>query len=269
MHELLDLLRAGENEYIGIGNEYPWGGLFGGHIVAQALRAAGLTVAKGLVPHSLRAYFMRAGDIKEVVRYEVDQLRDGRGFATRRVAAYQPGGAILNLEASFHSGEESLDISPIPMATNVPPPDACRSDSWSKIFSRNWVYNDKVGDVSPRDGSGRTLAWLQVVHDCGDDPLVQACALAYVSDSVPSEAAIKTNPKFNAIAQSGVEPFNISLDHAMWFHRPTRIEQWHLADFTCHSFTQNRGLTIGHIHDLNGSHICTVVQEVLVREPRT
>ena len=269
MHELLDLLRAGENEYVGIGVEYPWGGLFGGHIVAQALRAAGLTVAAGFLPHSLRAYFIRPGEHKEVVRYEVDPIRDGRSFATRRVVARQPGGAILNLEASFQRAEDPFEVSPIGMATGIPNPDECEKDSWSNLFHRHWVPRKVMPQVSPRDGAGRAIAWLKVTSDIGDDPLLQACALAYISDAVPTDAVIRAHPVLDQIVLNGGDVFNASLDHSMWFHRPIRADEWNLHDITCHSLINNRGLAVGHVHDMQGNHICTVAQEALVRPPRT
>ena len=101
LEALLDLQPIGNDSFAGIGREYPWGGLFGGHIVAQALRAAALTVDDDLLPHSLRAYFIRRGNNQEKVQYEVDRVRDGRSFYTRRVMATQKSEAILNLEASF------------------------------------------------------------------------------------------------------------------------------------------------------------------------
>ncbi len=268
LNELFDLLRSGENEYIGIGNEYPWGGLYGGHIVAQALRAASATVAKELLPHSLRAYFIRPGDHKEVVRYEVDRIRDGRSFSTRRVVANQPGGAILNLEASFHRGEESLDISPIAAPTGLPTPEQCEQDHWSNLFDRRWIPRDVVHPGDTHDESGHTIAWMKVLHDIGDDPLIQACALAFVSDAIMTDAAIRSHPVLNEIERNGGDVYNASLDHSMWFHRPIRADQWHVHDVKCHSLVNNRGLTFGHVFSSDGTHACTVAQEALVRPPR-
>ena len=109
LEQLFDLAPHGPDVFVGEGHEYPWGGLFGGHIVAQALRAAAYTVSNEQLPHSLRAYFIRRGDNTQPVRYEVDRIRDGKSFTTRRVVARQQDGAILNLEASFQVQEESLN----------------------------------------------------------------------------------------------------------------------------------------------------------------
>jgi len=106
LEQLFDLAPHGPDVFVGEGHEYPWGGLFGGHIVAQALRAAAYTVSNEQLPHSLRAYFIRRGDNTQPVRYEVDRIRDGKSFTTRRVVARQQDGAILNLEASFQVQEE-------------------------------------------------------------------------------------------------------------------------------------------------------------------
>ena len=103
LHELFDLTSHNGDVYVGQGLEYPWGGLYGGHIVAQALRAAAFTIEDGMLPHSIRAYFIRRGKNTQPVRYEVDRIRDGKSFSTRRVVARQDDGAILNLEAPFQS----------------------------------------------------------------------------------------------------------------------------------------------------------------------
>ena len=109
---MFDLVQHGADTYVGTGPRYPWGGLYGGQIVAQALRAASATVDQSQVVHSLRAYFIRRGDHTEPVRYEVDRIRNGRSFATRRVVARQAVGAILNLEASYQTAEDSAVVRP-------------------------------------------------------------------------------------------------------------------------------------------------------------
>lgn len=111
LRQLFDLESHGGDVYVGEGLEYPWSGLYGGHIVAQALRAAAFTVDDEMISHSLRAYFIRRGDNTQPVRYEVDRIRNGKSFITRRVVARQDDGAILNLEASFQRCEESGDVS--------------------------------------------------------------------------------------------------------------------------------------------------------------
>src|ERR671913_2423943 len=119
---MFELQPHGADTYVGTGPRYPWGGLYGGQIVAQALRAASATVEPDKVVHSLRSYFIRRGDHGEPVRYEVDRIRNGRSFATRRVVARQAVGAILNLESSYQRAEASATVQPAVMP-DVPGPD--------------------------------------------------------------------------------------------------------------------------------------------------
>lgn len=135
---MFDLEAHGPDTFVGTGPEYPWGGLYGGQIVAQALRAAASTVDADRPPHSLRAYFIQRGDHLQPVRYEVERIRDGRSFATRRVIARQTMGAILNFEASFQVKESSPTVQPVP-APVVPGPDELEETSWSPYFSRREV----------------------------------------------------------------------------------------------------------------------------------
>ena len=136
LQQLFALEADGADTYVGEGLEYPWGGLYGGHIVAQALRAAAFTVSEEVLPHSLRAYFIRRGDNTQQVSYEVDRIRDGRSFGTRRVVARQGESAILNLEASFHRDEASTDFAPIKHLQNIARPEDIEETSWSSFLER-------------------------------------------------------------------------------------------------------------------------------------
>jgi len=206
--------------------------------------------------HSLHAYFIRRGDHDEPIRFEVDRVRNGRSFASRRVVARQSGGAILTMEASFQVHEESVDVQPF-SRPDVEPPDTSDDKGWSSIFERRMVRNA---------GRGRAQGWIKVTDEIGDDPLMHACALAYVSDDLPTDALASMHPKW----QGGDDwPFmNASLDHAMWFHRPQRADDWQLHDFTGHALFGNRGTSIGHVFTTDGIHVATVAQEVVIREPR-
>lgn len=264
---LFELVPHGPDTFVGAGLLYPWGGLYGGHIVAQALRAAAATVDAEMETHSLRAYFIRRGDASEPVRYEVDRIRNGRSFCTRRVVARQAVGAILNLEASFQRVEPGVEVAPLKPPVGVAPPDGLASDPWSPAFDRRWPALDPA-ERAGRDGRGRVVAWMRVNDDLGEDVLLQQCALAYLSDDLPTDAVVRAHPEFRQRGEGGEERnlFSASLDHAIWFHAPPRVDQWHLQDFTCHRFVGSRGLAVGHIFDLAGSHIATVAQEVLVRD---
>lgn len=264
LHELLRLEPHGPDTYVGTGPEYPWGGLYGGQIVTQALRAAAATVKDGFHVHSLRAYFIRLGDHREPIRFEVDRPRDGRSFCTRRVIARQAIGAILNLEASFHVDEPSDAVQTFTMP-EVPGPDELEESSWSKLFSRRFVPGT--------DGRGLVQAWLKGNEPLGDDRLAHACALAYVSDDLPTDAVVRAHPAGAGGMQELDEQgwMSVSLDHTIWFHRPARSDEWQLHEMTCHAIGNARGLAVGHVFTAGGDHVATIAQEVLLRRrrPRT
>lgn len=190
LSRLFELEPHGPDTFVGIGPRYPWGGLFGGQIVAQALRAAAATVDADQQVHSLRAYFIRRGDHTEPIRFEVDRIRNGRSFSTRRVVARQAIGAILNLEASFQAPEATADVQPVPMDLGVPGPDELTSDAWSDAFDRRTVPHDRLPD-EVRTGTGRSAAWMRVTADLAGhlpaDQLLHRCWLAYMSDDMPAD----------------------------------------------------------------------------------
>jgi acyl-CoA thioesterase-2 len=267
--EILDLAPHGPDVYVGTGPRYPWGGLYGGQIVAQAWRAAAATVEEDMAGHSLRAYFIRRGDQDEPVRYEVDRIRNGRSFCTRRVVARQAVGAILNLEASFQRAEPSADVETVSLPTGLPGPDELADSSWSPVFDRRFVPAAVSRDTSARAGAGRAMAWFRVAEELPEDPALHLGGLAYLSDDLPTDAVVRAHP----LASEPEEVlhrvlFTASLDHTIWFHRPLRADGWHLHDFTCQTFVGGRGLAIGHVFGLDGTHVATVAQEVLLRDTR-
>ena len=258
----------GPDTFVGLGPRYPWGGLFGGQIVAQALRAAASTVDDVFEPHSMRVYFIRRGDHTEPVRYEVDRIRNGRSFVTRRVVARQAIGAILNAECSFQVAEPTLDLQPV-VKPDVPGPDVLADSSWTGAFQRRLVPCRDL-DAGGRTGAGRVAAWLRVTTELGavDDPaarFLHQCWLAYLSDELPSETVRTAHP---VASRESEHFFGTSLDHTIWFHRPMRADRWHVHDFTCHHFVGARGLAIGHVFTDEGLHVATIAQEVLLRDRR-
>lgn len=260
--DMFELAAHGPDTLVGQGPRYPWGGLYGGQIVAQSLRAARSTVDDGFHAHSIRAYFIRRGDHTEPVRYEVDRIRNGRTFVTRRVVARQAVGAILNAECSFQLPEPGGEFQTVSMP-DVPSPDDLEETSWTDTFARRFV---------PSDGSptGRTRAWMKVTADIGpaehpDRGFLHQCWLAYLSDDLPTDSVRAAHP----VARDESEHFfGTSLDHTIWFHRPMRADRWHLHDFSCHHFVGARGLSIGHVFTDDGVHVATVAQEVLLRDRR-
>lgn len=268
LNAILDLEPV-DGAWVGRGPTYPWGGLYGGQIVAQALVAAAAGVEAEFTVHSLRAYFIRRGDHQESVRYEVDPIRDGRSFATRRVVAHQDVGAILNLEASFQRPERSADVETVELPPGVPGPDELEPGSWSPVFERAMLPPDRIAALTGRDGAGRAMGWFRVGVPLADDPTRHAAGLAYVSDDLPTDAVVRAHPVRDEPQQVlEASLFSASLDHTMWFHRPFRADVWHLHDVTCHTFVDGRGLALGHVFSESGTHVATFAQEVLLRDSR-
>lgn len=256
---MMTLEPHGPDTFVATGPCYPWGGLYGGQIVAQAVRGASLTVDPAYALHSLHAYFIRLGDAEEPIRLEVDRIRNGRTFLTRRVVARQSGGAILNLSASFHLAEAGDDVQTETMP-RVPAPEALAGDGWSPLVERRFLE----ADLAP----GRVGAWMRLAEDIGDDPLLNACGIAYLSDDLPTDAVVARHPDRPPTPDAERPFWNASLDHVIWFHRPARASEWHLHDFTSRGLVGTRGLSVGSIFDRRGLHVATVAQEVLVRPRR-
>ena len=266
--DILDLTPHGPDTFVGTGPQYPWGGLYGGQIVAQALQAASGTVDDGFAPHSLRAYFIRRGDHNEPVRYEVDRIRNGRSFCTRRVVARQAVGAILNLEASYQVPEQGADIETVALPTGVPRPDELEQISWTPMFERCFVPPAALA-ANERSGAGRAAAWLRFTESLADRPDLGPGGLAYLSDDLPTDAVVRAHPLGDLpLEELHGAVFSASLDHTIWFHRPIQPDRWHLHDFSCQTLVGGRGLSIGHIFAEDGSHVATVAQEVLLRDAR-
>ena len=257
---LMTLESHGPDVFVGVGPVYPWGRVYGGQVVAQALRAAYLTVPEGHFVHSLHSYFIRGGDCREPIRYEVDRIRNGRSFLTRRVVARQAVGPILNLSASFQIREEQANVQEFEMPTDLPAPEELEGENWSQMQERRTI---------PTQGA-RAAAWVRIAEPLADDPITQACALAYLSDDIPTEAASKSHPLHPTLTQDpgswGETFIGASLDHTIWFHRTGRNEDWTLHDFQGHGVVGGRGLTVGQIFTRSGIHMATVAQEILIRE---
>ncbi|HSM67269.1 MAG TPA: acyl-CoA thioesterase domain-containing protein [Ilumatobacteraceae bacterium] len=258
--ELLQLEPHGPDTYVGIAARYPWGGrLFGGQVVAQALRAASLTVPADRPAHSLHSYFIRPGTTEEPIRYEVERLRDGRSFTTRQVVARQSGGAILNLSVSFQVVEAEVDAPVATLPAGLPSFDepTLPDHSWAGLLERKATF---LAD-------GTMGYWIRLNAEMGDDPADHQCALAFMSDAAPSRAARSPHPDF--VADSDRRLFQgASLDHSVWFQRPTDPSQWHWFDTRSHGLNGGRGLVTGDVIRADGLHAATIAQEVLLRRVR-
>ena len=277
---LLDLASHGADTFIGTGPQYHWGGLYGGQIVAQTARAAANTIdglggPDGFAINSLRAYFIRPGDASQPIQFDVERLRTGRGFATRRVLARQADGAILNLEASFQRPQDGPDIDSSPMPV-VPGPDDVATSNWTPLFERKPLMQAQMPDDGRR-GAHREMYWMRSNAALGDDQVNHCCAAAYMSDDLPCDAVARAHPGGGGdlptdhpqwFAEFKKSWFSASLDHAMWFHRPMRADTWQLFDCSCVTYAGGRGLTVGNVYALDGTHVCTFTQEAVVRPVR-
>jgi acyl-CoA thioesterase-2 len=254
--ELLTLERVAADFFLGPGGDYPWGRIYGGQVVAQALRAAAATVEAPHRVHSLHAYFVLGGAVKVPILFEVDRLRDGRSFTTRRVVARQASGAILNLEASFQREEDDVDVqeTDVPAA---PEPDGLAADEWGAPADVLLV---------PREpGDPESRMWMKTQEALSDDPVEHACAIAFLSDHNAVSAVERSHPDSTGDAH---KVMSASLDHSVWFHRPARADEWMLYAVRGHGLANARGLAIGTVHDRAGRHVATIAQEALIRSPR-
>ncbi len=277
--ELLNLDAIETNVFLGKSQDLGFGSLFGGQVLGQALVAAGRTVEPSRSCHSLHGYFLRAGSPSEPIYYEVDLIRSGKSFSTRRVVAKQRGLAIFSMSSSFQvleKGYEHQSAMPI-----VPRPETLTSElemarqHRDKIPSavREKMTADRAIDIRPVE-SGDPFApsprpalkhsWLRAIARIADDPILHQAMLAYASDfGLASTSLLPHGVTFFQYSTQVA-----SLDHSMWFHRPFRIDEWLL--YTKDSPTANgaRGFNRGQIFSENGDLVVSVAQEALVRRLR-
>lgn len=230
---------------------------FGGLLVGQALRAAHLTVDGGRRPHSLHASFVAGADGAEPVRYEVEETRDGASFATRRVVARQARGAVLVLTADFHADEAGPDYE-VPPAAGVPGPDGLPVGRYDSPWFES---RDVPAGAGPPVPSHARRAWFRAALPLPDDPALHQHALAYLSDHGPTRAVREPHA---ALARAD-RRMSVSLDHAVWFHRPGRVDAWLLYELAPVATGGGRGLAVGSVRGANGALLATVAQEALLR----
>jgi acyl-CoA thioesterase-2 len=250
--------------------------VFGGQVAAQALVAAGRTVSADRPVHSLHAYFLRPGDPNIPIVYEVDRIRDGKSFTTRRVVAIQHGRAIFNLAASFQIVEPGPDHQ-MPMP-EVPGPDEL--PTWQQRVQpylerlgpdlAEWLVRERPIDsrpvedprwLDPTPREPQQEVWIRANGDLPDAPLIHECVVAYASDLTLLDTAMFPH----AISYREQHYMIASLDHAMWFHRPFRADDWLLYHQTSPTASQARGLAQGSLFCQDGTLAVTVTQEGLIR----
>jgi acyl-CoA thioesterase-2 len=275
--KLLALERIEVNLFRGQSQDLGWGALFGGQVLGQSLSAAVQTVPEDRHVHSLHAYFMRAGDPKRPILYDVDRIRDGGSFTTRRVVAIQNGHAIFNVAASFQKEEPGFEHQePMPEA---PDPDSLPTQEEAakalKLpqFIKDQLaaprpfelrYSMREGDdlVHPAPREPRRQVWLRATGRLPDDPALHRYLLAYASDHALVTTALL--PHGVTFITPGMHI--ASLDHAMWFHRPFRVDEWLLHAIDSPAAHGARGLARGSIYNRQGQLVASTAQEGLIRK---
>ena len=273
---LLDLEAIEVNIFRGTSPDVEAQRVFGGQVAGQALVAATRTVDSDRTVHSLHAYFLRPGDPTVPILYEVDRIRDGRSFTTRRVVAIQHGKAIFNLQASFHIHEHGFEHE-APMPLDVPPPESIpdfrqRWAPWAEMlgewYDRDRPIDSRTIDWQPLDRT-RPLpphqkVWLRADGELPDDPVLHNCIITYASDMTLLDTTLLPH----AVGAVEKDVAMASLDHAMWFHRPFRADEWLLYVQDTPSASGGRGIATGSIFTHDGHLAVTVVQEGLLRVSR-
>jgi acyl-CoA thioesterase II len=254
--------------------------VYGGQVIGQALVAACRTVeVNGRPPHSLHAYFMLGGDPKVPIIYEVDRIRDGKSFTTRRVVAIQHGEEIFTMAVSFHRDEPGLSH----QATmpDVPTPEALANaaDARERLLPmmpepvRRYYERARPIDLRPVElerylgkklDGGRFHVWMRATGKLPDDPAIHQCVLAYASDMMLLDSAMI--PHGRTLFEKTI--MAASLDHALWFHRPFRADDWLLYAHDSPNMSGARGFARGLIFASDGTLVASVAQEGLVRERR-
>ena len=275
---LLALERIEENLFRGQSQNLGWGIVFGGQVLGQALSAATQTVPAERRVHSMQAYFLRPGDAKKPIVYDVDRIRDGGSFTTRRVVAIQSGEPIFNMAASFQVEEPGFhheDAMP-----DVPAPESLRTERerlaalgerLPKVF-RERALADRPFELRPVDDSSdiilagpmppTRMVWLRASGTLPDDPGVHRAMLAYVSDN----AFITTSLLPHGVGWHTPGMQVASLDHVMWFHESFRADEWFLYAIESPKAHGARGLVRGKVYTRDGRLVATTAQEGLIRK---
>ncbi|GAB2968564.1 acyl-CoA thioesterase [Frigoribacterium salinisoli] len=278
----LDLASAGvvggQDVFTGSSQRDPLGRVFGGQVLAQSLVAAQRTIHDDRVVHSLHGYFLRPGDLTRPITFSVDRIHDGRSFATRRTQASQDGVPILSMIASFQTPDGGLEHQ-VDMPEGLPEPDDVLSDAehlatvdhpiaqaWARDRPFDMrhvdspVYFSVEGDRVPHQA-----VWLRATGPLPDDADLHRAALLYASDYTLLESVYRRHG--TPLATPGMKV--ASLDHAMWWHRPARVDEWLLYVQESPNAIGGRGLALGRIYDRSGALVASVAQEGMVRVPST
>jgi acyl-CoA thioesterase-2 len=275
---ILDLESLEVNLFRGRSPQVGWQRVFGGQVIGQALVAATRTV-EGRPPHSLHAYFLLPGDPKVPIIYEVDRIRDGKSFTTRRVIAIQHGQAIFSMSVSFHADEPGLDHQTA--MPDVPKPQSLPTDAETKErilpqlpeAVRRYYERERPIELRPVEfgryigkkiEDGRFNVWFKSTARLPDDPAIHRCVLAYASDFTLLDTALLQHQR--SVFDRDIQ--GASLDHALWFHRPFRADDWLLYSQDSPNMHGARGFARGLIFTADGTLVASVAQEGLLRQRR-
>jgi acyl-CoA thioesterase-2 len=275
---LLALEKIEENLFRGQSQDLGWGTVFGGQVLGQALSAAVRTVSADRQVHSLHAYFLRPGDVAKPIVYDVDRIRDGASFTTRRVVAIQSGQAIFNMAASFQVLEEGfVHQDPMP---DVPPPEQVQTEEErfaphlaklpKHLIDRTLATRafelraiGESGDpFAPRVAPASRNVWMRAADPLPDDPALHRYLLAYASDHSFLTTALL--PHGVSWMTPGMQV--ASIDHVMWFHQPFRVDEWLLHVMESPAANGARGLVRGRVFTRDGRLVASSAQEGLIRK---
>ncbi|MHC5305959.1 acyl-CoA thioesterase II [Bartonella sp. LJL80] len=275
---ILDLEKIDQNMFRGQSGNSRWQRVFGGHVIAQALMAAQHTVSDDRFVHSLHAYFIRPGDPEQPIIYDVERLRDGRSFSTRRVVAKQSDVVILSFSASFQIDEPGLDYQR-PMPQGLPQPETLADDhtineailAKAPESVRTYWNMQRPFIIRPTDleeylgrqkHSPSQQCWFKLDGDAAGNRRLNSAVLAYLSDMTLLDTSLLVHGR--SVFSDDIQP--ASLDHSMWFHRPFILDDWLLYDIESPNTHNARGLSHGYIYSRDGKLVASVAQEGLMRQ---
>lgn len=267
--------RTTEDIFTGVSQAMPLGRVYGGQVLAQSIVAASRTLPDDRSVHSMHGYFLRPGDASKGITFSVDRIHDGRSFSTRRTQAYQEGVPIFSMIASFQDEDPGLEHQ-APMPEGIPSPEELPDveahleglhPMSKRLFTERPVDLRHIPSPLYRSVEGphvpEQAVWVKVNRSIPDDPALHRAALAYLSDLTIQESILRAH----GIAWQTPGLKVASLDHAMWWHRPGRVDEWMLYVQESPSARGGRGLSTGRIYSRDGSLLASVAQEIMVRVP--
>lgn len=277
--EVLDLdaseARTTEDIFVGASHPMPTGRIYGGQVLAQSLIAAERTLPEDRAVHSMHGYFLRPGDASQGITIAVDRIHDGRSFSTRRSQAYQNGVPIFSMIASFQDGDPGVEHAE-PMPGGVPAPEDLAPDEdrvagvpagTTRMLSERAADIRHIGSplYLPNDDerTNRQGVWMRMRAPLPDDQRLHRAALAYLSDMTIQESILRAHGLHWTLPGLKVA----SLDHAMWWHRPARVDEWLLYVQESPNARGGRGLATGRIYSRDGELVASVAQEIMIRVP--